>query len=398
MALNFPLTPSYGQTYSNNGKDWIYNGIAWDAVNIQSSGPQGVQGLQGAGGVQGNAGPTGSGLNDGDPIKFLSGLTALSFQTTTISVYGNFLPSENFTYDLGSTVSRWKTLFVQDVISSSQSIFLGDLKLSNENGELRIQNMSNNGLDVGIKGVTQGTGPQGFQGPSGYGTQGDTGPQGLAGSNGSAGSQGNQGSIGPQGLFGYGETGNQGAIGPQGSPGPQGSGGGGGGSTNALSRYIIKGKQTIPDGTETVIVWESSDGGNSIGTTGLIYDPGDISYAGRFINDSGSTAVYNVSGHVSTDGSFMTGNNKFWLYGVKNQNGLFSVEPNIYSLSDHSDPTGGDSLIGTSRIFNFNILLSYTDYFDIRIYQETGSDIDIPYDGFMNPNLPGCRITIVKLG
>lgn len=37
MALNFPLSPISGQTYSINGKDWIFNGFAWDAVNSNSS-------------------------------------------------------------------------------------------------------------------------------------------------------------------------------------------------------------------------------------------------------------------------------------------------------------------------------------------------------------------------
>ena len=43
MALNFPLNPISGQTYSNNGKDWVFNGAAWDSVNTQSLGPQGFQ-------------------------------------------------------------------------------------------------------------------------------------------------------------------------------------------------------------------------------------------------------------------------------------------------------------------------------------------------------------------
>jgi len=168
--------------------------------------------------------------NDGDPIRFISGATAFSFDSPTISVSGNLMPSQNYTYDLGSTESRWDKLFVKDIFAASQSLYLGDLKLSSSDGQLSIQDMSNGGNITGIVGLTgsQGaTGPQGDQGPQGF--QGDQGPigtqgfQGDQGATGPQGIQGDQGPIGPQGVQGdQGATGPQGVQGDQGPIGPQG--------------------------------------------------------------------------------------------------------------------------------------------------------------------------------
>ncbi len=127
-------------------------------------------------------------ISNGDPINFLSGATAFSFESPTISVWGSLVPSQNYTYDLGSTSSRWNNLYVKDIFAASQSIYLGDLKLTNVNGQL----YANGGVITGGGG---GTGPQGFQGI--------TGPQGTGGgSTGSQGPTGPQGDIGPQGFEG----------------------------------------------------------------------------------------------------------------------------------------------------------------------------------------------------
>ncbi len=263
-------------TTPNDGDvlQWSGTGSRWEARPFAGGTGSG----SGSTGAQGPMGPTGSGVSNGDPINFQSGATAFSFESPTISVWGDFIPSENFTYDLGSTNSRWKTLFVQDIVASSQSIFLGNLKLSDQGGQLFIQNQSNIGEPVSILGISGITGAQGpvaefmsivtfssvtsifvthssgkyplvqvfdntgnifvpdsiihgttnsFQmnfatvstGTIIYG--GGAGPQGMVGPTGPSG-----GPVGPTGLQGdTGPTGLQGVTGPQGITGPQGDAG-----------------------------------------------------------------------------------------------------------------------------------------------------------------------------
>jgi hypothetical protein len=196
-----------------------------------TTGAQGNTGPVGETGFQGNTGPigpTGVGINSGDPIKFTTGATAISFDSGTISVLGDLIPDSNNVYSLGSTTSRWNNIFVKDLYVASQSVYLGDIKLSSERGELFIdgKTVSTGGSSTGPQGPAGGgtgatgaqgvTGPTGPQGPAGGGTgsTGTTGPQGSTGSQGSTGPQG-PGATGIQGLTGpQGLTGNQGATGP----------------------------------------------------------------------------------------------------------------------------------------------------------------------------------------
>lgn len=59
------------------------------------------------------------------------------------NVTGNLLPRLNNTYDLGSPSKQWRDLFVSD-----GSIYLGDIKLSNQNGLLVVQQVTNPGLST----------------------------------------------------------------------------------------------------------------------------------------------------------------------------------------------------------------------------------------------------------
>ena len=263
-----------------------YTGPQGQTGEQGSTGPSGLTGETGPQGVTGLQGPTGVGLNNGDPIKFTTGATALSFDAGTISVLGNIVPDVNVSYSLGSTTSRWNETFTKDLYVASQSIYLGDIKLSTDGVNLLVNEQSivaanstefyftastpigatygefwlhsetgylyvfiNDGNTEqwigavsGQKGETgpqgsgttgaQGfTGQQGNTGPQGTGPQGIEGPtgvQGVTGQQGNTGPQGTgpQGIAGPTGIQGFtgvqGPTGNQGNTGPQGLTGLQG--------------------------------------------------------------------------------------------------------------------------------------------------------------------------------
>jgi hypothetical protein len=86
-------------------------------------------------------GPTSSGGGSGgSSTPFTGGTVAnyTTFQSTTsflntVTITGALLPSANITYDLGSTSTRWRTLYV-----SSSTIDLGGTALSIVNGQLSV--------------------------------------------------------------------------------------------------------------------------------------------------------------------------------------------------------------------------------------------------------------------
>jgi len=138
------------QVLDNLGRVLIPSEITHNSVNdfqvtfaTSSTGNIIVGGAAGPTGVQGpTGGGSGSGLNDGDPLKYSNGATAISFNYATISAWGNIVPSEHYTYDLGSTVSRWNNLYVKDVFAASQSVYLGQLKLSTDGTNLLVNDQT----------------------------------------------------------------------------------------------------------------------------------------------------------------------------------------------------------------------------------------------------------------
>jgi hypothetical protein len=185
-------------------------------------------------------------------------LSHLSTTTSSIAVTGNLIPSIDIAYDLGSTSSQWRSLYV-----SSSTIYINRIPLTiNETGTLLV-----NGSQV-------------------VGTVGPTGPQGV---------QGDVGPTGPQGIRGVtGDAGAVGATGPQGDPGPRGLQGDQGVSivllgtvTNAVSLPLSAnfGEGYIAVDTGRVWFWGTNtawnDVGQIVGPKGDIGDPGPRGEAGE---------------------------------------------------------------------------------------------------------------------
>ena len=52
----------------------------------------------------------------------------------TLSMDGNIIPSLDYTWDLGSPTNRWNNIYVRDALVASQSLYIGEVKLSTVDG------------------------------------------------------------------------------------------------------------------------------------------------------------------------------------------------------------------------------------------------------------------------
>lgn len=99
MAIDFPTSPSPGDTYSFSGRTWTWNGTGWVAT---TGGPQGVTGPTGATGATGATGPAVQPLDTTDSPQF-AGVNIGNASDTTITrsaagviaVEGGVVPKEN---------------------------------------------------------------------------------------------------------------------------------------------------------------------------------------------------------------------------------------------------------------------------------------------------------------
>ena len=118
-------------------------------------GPQGPRGFQGPIGPPGLAG-TGSGLNSGltgvDPglgsmlvINPDTGKVAYNnilevIDDTNVTISGNLIPSSNYTWDLGSTGLRFKTIYAEHIYAAANTINIGDAVLKSIGSSLVLPN------------------------------------------------------------------------------------------------------------------------------------------------------------------------------------------------------------------------------------------------------------------
>jgi collagen type VII alpha len=245
--------------------------------------------------------------------------------TGNIQVTGNIVPTANITYDLGTSSSRWR-----DIWLSNSTIYIGDTTIGAVGNVLTVNGanvltgnagsaFSTTGNVAGGNIVTTGditatgnvtgnyfigngsqlTGLQSFVGATGpTGATGETGATGIAGTNGATGASGIQGETGATGTAGtngatgasgiQGETGATGASGIQGETGATGVAGtdGATGLTGATGTF---------EGTLTSNV----DGGgfnisnvSSVSTTGFISATGNV--------NAGNVVATGLSGTLST--------------------------------------------------------------------------------------------------
>ncbi len=57
MPLDFPLSPTVGQSYTLTGRTWIWDGSGWTLTNVGAQGATGATGPQGPAGTPGATGP-----------------------------------------------------------------------------------------------------------------------------------------------------------------------------------------------------------------------------------------------------------------------------------------------------------------------------------------------------
>jgi hypothetical protein len=154
------------------------------------------------------------------------------------AIYQSLIPDMTNTYDIGSSDSTFKDLYL-----SGNSLYLGNAKLfSDLSGNVFYQNQASTIYSlIGLTGETGATGPKGETGPTGptgitgpTGETGSTGPTGQTGTTGPTGPTGQTGSTGPTGQTGptghTGPTGNTGITGEKGDKGDRGSDGCDGGA------------------------------------------------------------------------------------------------------------------------------------------------------------------------
>lgn len=104
MAIDFPNSPTNGQTFTSGTRTWTYDGTKWNLTNypIGSQGPQGAQGFQGAAGPQGSAGATGT----QGPQGFQGAQGAQGAQGTQ-GAYNNVVASVTVSSDASSNSSSY---------------------------------------------------------------------------------------------------------------------------------------------------------------------------------------------------------------------------------------------------------------------------------------------------
>lgn len=96
MPINFPDTPTVGQTFSVDGRTWSWTGTYWDSVATTVAGPTGPTGAAGATGPTGPTGPAPSTAT----FVTLTGTQSLTNKTLVAPIFEQY--SEEAVFSAGA--------------------------------------------------------------------------------------------------------------------------------------------------------------------------------------------------------------------------------------------------------------------------------------------------------
>jgi collagen type VII alpha len=244
MAVDFPNSPTLGQTYTYGSRSWQWNGVAWQAIST-------TVGYSGSMGYTGSVGPAGESSYTTSNTAPISPLVGDRWFNTNFGV--------ELVYTFDGNSYQW--------VEIAASGFMGPIGYTGSAGSGFVGSAGYAG-SLGYTGSQAYTGSQGFTG-SGY-----TGSQGYIGSFGYTGSQAYTGSQGYWGSFGY--TGSVGFVGSVGYVGSQGN------------------KAGYPYTFTTTI------GGGATATGEFRYDSATVSSVANIYLNASSSAGVNLSTFIST--------------------------------------------------------------------------------------------------
>jgi hypothetical protein len=118
MALDFPNSPTNGQSFNAVGTTWTWDGVKWEASTAGSQGPVGPQGPQGPVGATGPQGPVGAtgpqgpqGISGNVGYQTGPGLTIIpTTSPQTIDVATPYLPLSGGSLSGGLTIAGGLTI------------------------------------------------------------------------------------------------------------------------------------------------------------------------------------------------------------------------------------------------------------------------------------------------
>jgi len=148
-AIDFPNSPTVGQTHEVNGRVWVWTGASWDVVSrvveVPNTGPTGAQGPTGPTGSTGAIGPTGP-----------TGATGDTGPTGPTGPQGTDIHFVGSVANVGSLPTVGNSVNDAYIVDSDGNLYVWDGSSWTDAGQI--------------------VGPQGPTGP-----QGSTGPTGAAG-------------------------------------------------------------------------------------------------------------------------------------------------------------------------------------------------------------------------